>query len=128
MTIEPSGSRFADNFVWDGALSGNHLVGLQGMANITVNNVANLGGLTLGKTGNTSNITISAPTTVKGTIALMGHAVAINEALTAAGNATTANNLRDSLVRNLEELRRLKPDKLVRRRREKFLRMGQFTE
>ena len=43
-------------------------------------------------------------------------------------HATTANNLRDSLVRNLEELRRLKPDKLVRRRREKFLRMGQFTE
>jgi len=43
-------------------------------------------------------------------------------------HATTANNLRASLVRHLEELRRLKPDKLVRRRREKFLRMGQFTE
>ena len=28
----------------------------------------------------------------------------------------------------LEELRRLKPDKLVRRRREKFLRMGKYTE
>ena len=27
-----------------------------------------------------------------------------------------------------EELRHLKPDKLVRRRREKFLRMGQFQE
>ena len=40
----------------------------------------------------------------------------------------TARNLRDVLVRNLEELRRLKPDKLIRRRREKFLRMGQFTE
>ncbi len=40
----------------------------------------------------------------------------------------TAKALRDTLVRNLEELRRLKPDKLVRRRREKFLRMGQFTE
>ena len=32
------------------------------------------------------------------------------------------------LRRNLDELRRLKPDKLVRRRREKFLRMGQFIE
>jgi len=40
----------------------------------------------------------------------------------------TATNLKDALVRNLEELRRLKPDKLVRRRREKFLRMGQFAE
>ena len=40
----------------------------------------------------------------------------------------TAANLKESLIRNLEELRRLKPDKLVRRRREKFLRMGQFAE
>ena len=31
-------------------------------------------------------------------------------------------------LKQLEELRRLKPDKLVRRRREKFLRMGQFLE
>jgi acetyl-CoA carboxylase carboxyl transferase subunit alpha len=28
----------------------------------------------------------------------------------------------------LEDLRRYKPDKLVRRRRDKFLRMGQFLE
>ncbi|MDZ7630906.1 MAG: acetyl-CoA carboxylase carboxyltransferase subunit alpha [Gemmatimonadaceae bacterium] len=40
----------------------------------------------------------------------------------------TAATLKETLVRNLDELRRLKPDKLVRRRREKFLRMGQFTE
>ena len=92
LTIEPSSSRFANNFNWDGALSGNNLVGLQSMANITVNNVANLGGLTLGKAGNTSNIGIYAPTTVKGTIALMGHGVDIREALTAAGNATLENN------------------------------------
>lgn len=43
-------------------------------------------------------------------------------------HAATAAALRETLVRNLEELRRLKPDKLVRRRREKYLRMGQFTE
>jgi acetyl-CoA carboxylase carboxyl transferase subunit alpha len=43
-------------------------------------------------------------------------------------HTTTAKALRDALIRNIEELRRLKPDKLVRRRREKFLRMGQFTE
>jgi acetyl-CoA carboxylase carboxyl transferase subunit alpha len=41
---------------------------------------------------------------------------------------TTAQSLRDALLRNLDELSRLKPDKLVRRRREKFLRMGQYLE
>jgi acetyl-CoA carboxylase carboxyl transferase subunit alpha len=40
----------------------------------------------------------------------------------------TAAALQESLIRNLEDLRRLKPDKLVRRRREKFLRMGQWAE
>ena len=30
-------------------------------------------------------------------------------------------------MRHLDELRRYKPDKLVRRRREKFLRLGQFV-
>ncbi len=36
--------------------------------------------------------------------------------------------LQESFIRNLEELRKFKPDKLVRRRREKFLRMGQWLE
>ncbi len=45
-----------------------------------------------------------------------------------ADHATAARHLHDALLQQLEELRRLKPDKLVRRRREKFLRMGQFTE
>lgn len=40
----------------------------------------------------------------------------------------TASHVKNALVRHLEELRRLKPEKLVRRRREKFLRMGRFTE
>jgi acetyl-CoA carboxylase carboxyl transferase subunit alpha len=39
-----------------------------------------------------------------------------------------AANLHDTLVRQLEDLRRYKPDKLVRRRREKFLRIGQYLE
>jgi acetyl-CoA carboxylase carboxyl transferase subunit alpha len=39
-----------------------------------------------------------------------------------------AKNVQQALTRNLEELRNLKPDKLVRRRREKFLKMGQVTE
>lgn len=45
-----------------------------------------------------------------------------------ADHAATAKSVRETLTRHLEELRRLKPDKLVRRRREKYLRMGQYTE
>jgi acetyl-CoA carboxylase carboxyl transferase subunit alpha len=40
----------------------------------------------------------------------------------------TFTNVHDVLLRQLDELRKYKPDKLVRRRREKFLRMGQFHE
>jgi acetyl-CoA carboxylase carboxyl transferase subunit alpha len=40
----------------------------------------------------------------------------------------TAAALQESLIRNLEDLRRHKPDKLVRRRREKFLKMGAWAE
>lgn len=45
-----------------------------------------------------------------------------------ANHEATAASLREALIRQLDELKRLKPDKLVRRRREKFLRMGQFAE
>ena len=45
-----------------------------------------------------------------------------------ADHDVTAASLKEALVRSLEELRRLKPDRLVRKRREKFLRMGQFAE
>ena len=41
---------------------------------------------------------------------------------------TTAKSVHDVLLRNIDELKGLKPDKLVRRRREKFLKMGAFTE
>lgn len=45
-----------------------------------------------------------------------------------ADHDATAKALQDTLLKQLDELRRLKPDKLVRRRREKFLRMGQYVE
>ena len=41
-----------------------------------------------------------------------------------ANHEATAAALQEALIRHLEELRRLKPDKLVRRRREKFLQDG----
>jgi acetyl-CoA carboxylase carboxyl transferase subunit alpha len=45
-----------------------------------------------------------------------------------ADHETTAKSMQEVLLRQLDELRGLKPDKLVRRRREKYLRMGQFAE
>jgi acetyl-CoA carboxylase carboxyl transferase subunit alpha len=45
-----------------------------------------------------------------------------------ADHQVTAVAVHDVLLKQIDELRRVKPDKLVRRRREKFLRMGQFLE
>ena len=45
-----------------------------------------------------------------------------------ADHEATAAAVQQTLLKQLDELRRLKPDKLVRRRREKFMRMGQFLE
>ena len=39
-----------------------------------------------------------------------------------------AKNLQEALNRHVEDLRKLRPEKLVRRRRQKFLRLGQWTE
>lgn len=45
-----------------------------------------------------------------------------------ANHEVAASALQESLIRHYEELRRMKPEKLVRKRREKFLRMGKFAE
>ena len=45
-----------------------------------------------------------------------------------ADHDTMARTLRARLVHHIEDLRRLKPEKLVRRRREKYLKMGVFEE
>jgi acetyl-CoA carboxylase carboxyl transferase subunit alpha len=45
-----------------------------------------------------------------------------------ADHDAAARSLQEALVRNLDGLRRYKPDKLVRRRREKYLQMGQYSE
>ena len=44
-----------------------------------------------------------------------------------ADHEATARALKEALAKHVDELRRLKPEKLVRRRREKFLKMGRFT-
>jgi acetyl-CoA carboxylase carboxyl transferase subunit alpha len=45
-----------------------------------------------------------------------------------ADHEATAATLKETLVRHLGELLKLKPERLVRKRREKFLRMGQIIE
>jgi acetyl-CoA carboxylase carboxyl transferase subunit alpha len=45
-----------------------------------------------------------------------------------ADHAAAAATLKERLLENLEDLRKLKPEKLVRRRREKFMKMGQYEE
>jgi acetyl-CoA carboxylase carboxyl transferase subunit alpha len=45
-----------------------------------------------------------------------------------ASHEQVARNVGETLARHLDELRHLKPDKLVRKRREKYLRMGQVLE
>ena len=45
-----------------------------------------------------------------------------------ADHEATAKAVHDTLCDQLDELRKLKTDKLIRRRREKYLRMGQFQE
>lgn len=45
-----------------------------------------------------------------------------------ADHLAVAATLKERLVEHLEELRKLKPEKLVRRRRDKYLKMGQYGE
>ncbi len=45
-----------------------------------------------------------------------------------ANHADTAKAVHDAVLRSIDELRRIKPDRLVRRRREKYLKMGAFDE
>ena len=45
-----------------------------------------------------------------------------------ASHEESARMLQAALARHLEELRRYKPEKLIRRRREKFLHMGAYAE
>jgi acetyl-CoA carboxylase carboxyl transferase subunit alpha len=45
-----------------------------------------------------------------------------------ANHEAAARSLAEVLNTNLEELRKLRPERLVRRRRQKYLRMGQWAE
>ena len=45
-----------------------------------------------------------------------------------ADHEAAAKSLREVICKHIEELRKMRPEKLVRRRRQKFLRLGAWTE
>jgi autotransporter-associated beta strand protein len=75
LTIEPVNTSFANALSFP-------------ISNLTVANT--IGGLTLGKSGNTSNVTIASATFVSGPIHLYGGTIALNAALTTT-NASSGN-------------------------------------
>jgi filamentous hemagglutinin family protein len=93
LTLEPAGSSFWLPLNWNGTLSAGHFVGGSGMLNnITLQNLADVGGLTLGKSGNNSNITFSSAADIKGPISAFGNFIVIQQALTSNRNTDTSKN------------------------------------
>jgi hypothetical protein len=79
LTVEPSSTSFSSAIIWP-------------LSNLTVGSA--ITGLTLGKSGNTSGITLSTAQTINGPISLYGGTLTLNENLTAqsAGNITLFGN------------------------------------
>lgn len=73
---------FWDSFEWNGTLSGNNFVGSASVLGLTINNLVNLGGLTLGKPTNTSDITVISDISISGPISVYGGDIAVNANLT----------------------------------------------
>jgi filamentous hemagglutinin family protein len=96
---------------FSGTTSGGNLTGTNGINGLIINNIANLGGLTLGNylgtslAGdtaytylNTAAATVGSAISIAGPIAIYGGAVTINSALSGAGDITLAANVSDLLV------------------------------
>jgi filamentous hemagglutinin family protein len=92
LTFKPSGSSFWLPFLWNGTLTGGHFVGGVGMSNITIQNLADVGGLTLGKAGNNDSIVFHTAADIKGAISAYGSNITINQALTSNRNADSSKN------------------------------------
>ncbi|MCC6141929.1 MAG: filamentous hemagglutinin N-terminal domain-containing protein, partial [Nitrospira sp.] len=101
-TWAPDGGDFGNAFTWSGTTSGGNFTGTGTAANLVINGIANLGGLTIGRytgtgltgdtvlTGitNSNDISIGSATTIAGPISLYGGALAIDAPLTATGTNT----------------------------------------
>lgn len=101
-TWTPGGGDFGAPFTWVGSTSGGNFAHSDTNAKLVLNNIATLGGLTLGRytgTGlagdttysnmtNNSNVTIDSAMTIAGPIGVHGGNVVINAPLTSTGSHT----------------------------------------
>ncbi|WP_084360810.1 two-partner secretion domain-containing protein, partial [Hydrogenophaga palleronii] len=83
LTVQPFGASFSSALTWP-------------LANYTL--APGLTGLTLGKSGNTADITIASAQTVAGPITLYGGNLAINAALVASGGGTITLNATGTVI------------------------------
>ncbi|MBV5339257.1 MAG: hypothetical protein J0665_06815, partial [Deltaproteobacteria bacterium] len=72
LTVQSSGASFSSALTWP-------------MTNLTASNIT---GLTLGKSGNTADITVGSATSIAGPISIYGGNIAIDAVLTASGSNT----------------------------------------
>ncbi len=102
---------FASDFVWSG--TGSNFVGTDSINGLTINDIANLSGLTIGKSTSTTNanITSSSAINISGPISLYGGNITLNNSLTstasgaailisASGYISTANSAKTIATNN----------------------------
>ncbi|TBV12352.1 YDG domain-containing protein [Stutzerimonas kirkiae] len=91
LTIEPNSNSFPTAFAWDGDLLSGNFTGFAGssLAHVTIANVDTLGGLTLGKQTNLSDIVVATDAAMQaaGPIRLFGQHLTLAGRITAQGNA-----------------------------------------
>ena len=100
LTIAPNlDTAWTNPFTWSGTTSGNNFTLTSALAQpLIINNIANLGGLTIGQyTGmsgitlsNNRNVTIDSNISIAGTISIYGGVLTLNSALSTS-NASTGN-------------------------------------
>jgi len=83
-----------------GTLSGVNFVGGSDVPWLTLGSISTLGGLTFGKSGNTSGIAIDSALSVAGPINIYGGNIAVNAALSAAGNILLQGDIGSFLTQN----------------------------
>lgn len=101
LTLKPISASFSDTLTWSGNVSGGDYTGTGTMSGFVIKDLQSLGGLTLGKSGNTSDIVISSPLRVDGAVTLIGQGILLNEevridshALTITASASTTQSER----------------------------------
>ncbi|MEZ5723773.1 MAG: YDG domain-containing protein [Paracoccaceae bacterium] len=86
LTIEPFNASYPATFTFGGTMSGGNLVGTSSISGLVLNDIANMGGLTLGKEGNNANMALTGNLSLPGTFNVYGGAIDINGNLTSFGD------------------------------------------